>query len=134
MSGVKFQYTDAAILFCVPEPGCDLNYLVHRYTYFERIAVPTYETIAGCLDRAVRAGAITFPTEGKYRLSSEWFDRVHQHDDEFAASEHAMLEFSERLEAQEWPTIATEFVLPMAEFQRAADYTRQSLDRLFGSR
>ncbi|MCE9567135.1 MAG: hypothetical protein K8U57_34465 [Planctomycetes bacterium] len=131
MAGVRFQYTDAAILFCIPEPGCDLEYLVQRYTCFERIAVPTYETVAGCLSRAVRAGAMPFPADGHYRLVPEWYSRVHERDGEFAASELAMIEFSEMLEAQVWPEVGTaEFTLDQAEFRRAADSTKAYIDSL----
>ena len=118
--GVSFQYTDAALLYCIPEPGCDLNYLVERYTCFERIAVPSYELVAGCLGRAVRAGAMPFPTGGLYRLTPEWFTRVHRRNDEFSASEYAMIEFAEELEAQEWPAVGPEFVLPEGSSSGAA--------------
>jgi hypothetical protein len=131
MGGVRFQDADAAILYCIPERGCDLNFLVRRYTCFERTAVPSYETVAGCLGRAVRAGAMPVPAGGHYRLTTEWYSHVHRRDEEFYASEYAMVAFMEELEAQEWPPVGAEFVLPEAEFQQAADHTRQHLDTLF---
>jgi hypothetical protein len=129
--GVRFQEADAAILFCVPTAGCDLNWLVERCTSFMRIAVPGYDFVAGCLDRCVRAGVMPAPVGGMYRLTPEWYARVHRLDDEFAASELAAIEFGEELVAQEWPEVGPEFVLPAAEFEQAAEHTRRSLDRLF---
>lgn len=131
MNGVKFQYTDAAILFCIPERGCDLSYLVERYTCFERTAIPSYDMVAGCLGRAAQTGALQLPIDCSYRLTSEWFSRVHRYDQEFSATELAMIEFADELQMQEWPAIGEEFVLSESEFERAAKHTRQFLDRLF---
>lgn len=127
---VRFQYADAAILFCVPEAGCDLNFLVQRYTFFERIAVPDYQVVSGCLSRAVRAGAVPVPTAGQYSLTPEWYVYIHQRDGEITPSELAMIEFADELEAHEWPIIGPEFVLPTDEFERAAEHTRRYLDAL----
>jgi hypothetical protein len=129
---VSFQYTDAAIMYCILERGCDLNDLVRSYTCFERVAVPSYEVVAGCLGRAVRAGAMPFPVGGLYCLTPEWYARVHSWDDKVSASEYAMVEFSEELERREWPEVgAAEFVLPVVEYERAAKYTQQYIDDLF---
>ena len=129
--GVIFQDADAAILFCVPEQGCDLCYLVERYTCFERIAVPTYEVVAGCVGRAVQAGAMSVPAGGVYRLTPEWFARVHRRDTEFSAPEYAAIELIDELQGQEWPVVRPEFMLPAHEFARADGHTRLFLDRLF---
>jgi hypothetical protein len=130
--GLSFQYADASILFCIPEQGCDLNYLVERYTCFERIAVPTYEIMAGCLRRAVGAGVLMFPAGGLYRLTPEWYARVHRSDGKFSASDYAMIEFADELQSQEWAEVGVaEFELSMLAYQSAATHTQQYLDRLF---
>jgi hypothetical protein len=130
--GVSLTYNDFAILFCIPKAGCKLDYLVERYTCFERIAVPSYNVVAGCVGRAVRAGAMPVPVGGKYRLTPEWFARIHGRDAEFAASELAMVECADEMQGREWPAVGPEFVLPEAEFEQAAEHTRRFLDELFG--
>jgi hypothetical protein len=132
MGEVQLQAADVAILYCIPQGGCNLDYLVERYTCFERIAIPPYDVVAGCLDRAVRVGAVPRPTEGLYRLTPEWYARIHSQDETVSPSELAMLEVAEELQEGGWPEVAaTPFVLPRDEFHRAADHTRQYLDVLF---
>ena len=130
---VRFRIADTAILFCIPEAGCSLNYSVERYTCFERIGVLTYEVVAGCVDRAVRAGAMTVTSGELYRLTPEWYSRVHRWNPEFAASELAMIEVSDELVLQEWPAIEREYMLPEPEFERAVEHTRHYLVKLFAS-
>jgi hypothetical protein len=128
---VRFQFADAAVLFCVPAAGCDLNHLVERYICFERIAIPSYQEVAGFLSRAVHAGAILVSADNLYRLTPEWYARVHQRDHEITQPELAVIEFAEELEADEWSAVGAEFVLPPDEYERAAKHARQYLDRLF---
>ena len=71
------------------------------------------------------------PVGGEYRLTPDWYARVHRRDAEFTATEYAMIEFADEARGQVWPAIGPEFVLPPSEFEQAAEHTRLFLDRLF---
>lgn len=61
MPAVRFQYPDAAILYCIPRFGTNLANLISCYTFFDRAAIPTYEAVSGCLSRATRVGMMRPP-------------------------------------------------------------------------
>jgi hypothetical protein len=133
---VKFQYPDAALLYCIPVRGCDLRYLVPAYVFFDRTSVPSYETIAGFLSRASIAGIIFPPTTGadRYRVRPDWYARIHDRDVKFTASEYAAADFSEELEDAEYPEVGSDFSLDEQEYREAADCAQERLDRLFEKR
>lgn len=122
------------MLYVIPKDGCDLSYLVTRYTCFNRVAVPGYEIVAGCLDRAIRAGIVRPPTDGRYVVNPAWFARIHDRLTELSASEHIALDFSVELEAADWPEVGKAFVLDEAEYRKAEESTKRYLDELFGRR
>ncbi|AMV24444.1 hypothetical protein VT84_08605 [Gemmata sp. SH-PL17] len=68
---VRFTEFDGYLLWCLPEPGCDLAYLIWAYTFLNRDAVPSYPQLAECLRRSVSTGAILPPVGGHFRLSPE---------------------------------------------------------------
>jgi hypothetical protein len=131
MAGVQFNHRDAAFLWCVPESGSDLECLIHLYVFIERIAIPSYDDVAGTLRRAVRAGIIAPPLTF-FRLSVEWFSLFDQFDSMYSASELGMVEFSDIFIPREWPKVLDyEYTLSASEFRRAVDGVQKDLDRVF---
>jgi hypothetical protein len=130
---VRFEANDAWVLWCVLRQGCDLEDLIRAYTFVSRTAVPPFDELAGCLSRAVRAGLMPVPENGRYRLAADWYDRLHRLDEAYGAAEVGLTEFEEQFLAQDWPAVGgIDFVLPAAEYQQAADRVRQYHARLFG--
>jgi hypothetical protein len=131
---VKFEYLDAALLYLIPLDGCDLNYLVPTYVFFDRTSIPSYETVAGFLSRSAIAAIIFPPTTGadKYRVSAEWYARIHNRDGKFGASELAMVDFFDELQDGNYPEVGLDFVLEEQEYREAANCAQERLDRLFG--
>jgi hypothetical protein len=135
MSPVRFESNDAWVLWCVLPQGCDLEDLIRAYTFVARTAIPSYDNLAGCLSRAVRAGLMRVPENGRYRLTQDWHVRLHRLDEAYGAAEHGLIEFEDEFLAREWPAVdGVNFVLPPAEYQQAADGVRQYHAKVFGGR
>lgn len=116
MGTVRFLFKDACILWCVHGDGCDLESLIHVYTFVDRAAVPSYEEMNGCLSRAVRAGIMLFPTGGRYRLTPKWSAQM----GEYPADVYGMVDFAEWLITQDLPDIGADFTLDQGEYRGAA--------------
>lgn len=117
---VRFTDIDGYLLWSLPDPGCDLAYWVLVYTFINRVAEPSYADLAGCLHRAVLAGALPPPVGGRYRFSPEWVPRVRQWDGQFPVSEDGMIAFAEWLSSRDWPVVnPAGFVLPREEYETA---------------
>ena len=132
MAGVQFNRGDAAVLWCIPRNGCDLECLVDLYVFIERIAIPSYAEIAGSLSRAIRAGIMVPPLAGHLQLTTEWYGLFHQFDSMYAASELGMVEFADILISQEWLEASDfEYTLSPTEFDRAVQSVQKHLDQVF---
>lgn len=130
---VQFETGDAWLLWSIPACGCDLEYLIRVYTFTARAAIPSYDSLARCLSRAIRAGIMPAPVGGRYQLTSEWFERVHRLDDAYQASEYGLIEFEDEFVAREWPAAGEmDFTLSAGEYQQAADRVQRHHDRMFG--
>src|SRR5689334_7172231 len=117
---VRFTEFDACLLWCVPDPGCDLAYLIRAYIFLNRDAAPSYAELAGCLGRAVLAGVMPLPIAGHYQLTPEWHQRVHQYDEQYTVPEYGMVESAEVLPSCEWPVMTrTNFVLNRNQYEAA---------------
>jgi len=135
MSPVRFEPNDAWVLWCVLPHGWDLEDLIRAYTFLNRTAIPSYDELAGCLSRAVRAGLMPVPENGRYRVTADWYERLHRLDDVAPAPELGLLEFEEGFLGREWPVVSgAAFVLPAAEYQQAAERVRQYHAGVFGRR
>ncbi|MEO2091491.1 MAG: hypothetical protein ABGY75_18700 [Gemmataceae bacterium] len=120
MHTIRLTELDAVILWCLPQPGCDLPYLVWMYTFCNRAAAPGYAELDGCLRRSIQIGALRYPETGHYQLTPEWYERVHQWDEQFKVPEDGMIEFSDWLPTQEWPVVCPRvFILTPEEYERA---------------
>jgi hypothetical protein len=102
---VRLTEFDGYLLWCLPDPGCDLPYLIRAYTFVNRDAAPSYPELAECMQRSVLAGVMPPPVGGHYRLSPEWRPRVRQWDGRSAVPEEGMIAFAEWLSSGEWPVV-----------------------------
>ena len=117
---VQFGRGDVWVLWCIPNMGCNLESLIHTYTFVARDAIPSYASLAGCLTRAVRAGLMSVPTGGRYILNPEWYARIHFLDEQFQAPEYGLGEFEDEFVVRDWPAADdADFVLGTDEYQRA---------------
>lgn len=117
---VRFTEFDGYLLWCLPDPGCDLSYWIRAYTFFNRDAVPDYPVLAECLQRSVLAGVMQPPVGGHYGLSPEWRSRVRQWEDQSAVPEDDMGAFAEWLSSSEWPVVCpTGYALGRDEYEAA---------------
>jgi hypothetical protein len=118
---VRFAELDGYLLWCLPGPGCELAYWVWAYTFVNRDAAPSFTELAGCVDRAVRAGVMPLPADGRYRLNPEWLQRVRAYDGGFSVPEEGMIAFQEWLSGEVWPEVSpVGFALGHEEYEAAA--------------
>ena len=117
---IQFTDIDGIILGSIPTLGCDLANLICVYTFINRDAAPNYTELSGCFDRAIRAGIMEIPTNGRYCLVQEWAQTIQRWIDEAEVSELGIFGFAEWLLTQEWPEkVKTTFVLHRKDYKKA---------------
>lgn len=101
MSIIKFTVDDAEILYSIPRPGSDIEYILFSYSHTNRCATPSYRTFTDCIQKALNAGWLDTDSD-VIKLKSKWHDFVHSADETAENVIESMLDFQEKLTSLEW--------------------------------
>lgn len=93
---ISLNEFDVAVLFAIPQPGADLRMLLAYYISIHRDACPAFEEIAASLQKAQEA-AIVFRNGDRFRVSDEWYKRIHRHDDSAGNEIESLLLFQDEV-------------------------------------
>ena len=119
---MRFNSEEICILWCIPEPGCDLSSLFNIYTFINRCAAPPQEFVDACFRKAVQTGVMELPDGNHFKIAPQWYAELHRLDDE-EESEHAMIEIAEQLSTREFVADTT------IQFRLQAQFYEQALGK-----
>lgn len=85
---------DAGVLYTIPEPGGDLRTILMYYVSTNRAPCPSYEEINATLTKARKAGIVA-KDGSQYTILSEWYSRIHAHDESACNEIDSMIQFEE---------------------------------------
>ena len=104
MGTIRFNTTDAEILYSFPKPETDLKTIVWCFTFINRTAPPSYDELANCLAKGVKAGIIRVKGE-LLAIENDWYERIHMADATADNEIESMLEFTDWLTETELPAL-----------------------------
>jgi hypothetical protein len=87
---------DVAVLFAIPHPGADLLTILNCYIFIHRDACPSFNEIGASLQKSQEAG-IVIRIKDRYRVTEEWYDRIHRHDDSAGNEIESLLIFQDEV-------------------------------------
>jgi hypothetical protein len=128
-----FTEMDIAILYSMSKPSSSLGKIMIYYASTNRDRVPSREELERCMNTALAIEAMTM-IKGKFLLSEEWFERLHQFDISTANEIDSLLEVTTLLKAETWECIhPPEYVLSQKEYNSALEEIKASgFQRLLG--
>ena len=133
MSTVRTQVGDGILFWLLPTEGRDLTSWLNASTFMERSAIPSYDDIAGCLDRGVRGGIVPQPKGRLYAVTPDWHRLIHAQDGKHSCSELDCYEFDEWLVATELHSAdRIGYVLNRDEYEQAKNGVEETIEQLFG--
>jgi len=92
MKSVRFSTKDAELLYSFPKPSTDLRTIVWYFTSTNRTYPPSYEELASCLTKGLKAGIVRKDGD-RFVLDDNWYARIHMADATAGNEIEAMLEF-----------------------------------------
>lgn len=102
---VTFSVDDVELLYAIPQPGGDLALIVRTFAFLNRSAAPSFSVVQDCLTKALQSG-IVIANDGRYQISPEWYERIHEHDESEGNEVESMLAFQDEFVGEELPVIA----------------------------
>src|SRR4051812_44469902 len=94
MATLVFDESDVELLYSFPQPPSDLSEIIRCFMFINRAAPPTYDEVASCLIKAMKAGIVR-EDGGKYVTVKEWYDRIHREDATAGNEIQSMINFAD---------------------------------------